>query len=788
MAVAADLAPEPSPLGALCGGGSGILAVAPAAKHLTISSFTADEPIGKLRGLNADGTLRKIASAPRLQTVTQLGFDTIEAFARYASNAPASEAFGFGLCAFPEASVAVADADKRDGVVARTKEFFRFADAPGVILVDYDPLPGDTPLSAAALVDILRAAVPELRAVAMAAKPSSSAHLVAPDGSMLVGAAGVHVFLPVHSAAQIPALGEIIAERLWLGGHGRIKVTANGRRLYATLIDSSVWSPERLCFTRAACRDGVEQRFPPAEYFPGDCDDLCGEGWLADLAPLNNDERKRLADLQAEAFTAAEPEARKARERWADAQLAKRAELAVRRGETIDADAVRATLMRAESILPADLVLYPHAGEPITAGEVYAQGAQGHGVRYADPFEPGYGNDSRIALAVFEADEPYLFSHAHGGVRYYFRCKTDREAEVAAEFDDLGAADDRPLRKFEATPAGEFIQGKAPAWLIKGVLPEAALGVVYGASGSGKTFFVLDMVASVALGTPWREQRVTQRKVAYICAEGVAGFRNRIQAYMRQHNANFGDQLLIVAQPPNLLDGADAKEIVREIERSGAKLVVVDTFAQVTPGADENSAADMGKALRVCRDIHTTTGALVLLVHHTGKDPSRGARGWSGTRAAADVEIEVSKSDGGHVATITKMKDGEDGRPFGFKLLPILLGHDDDGDEINSCVVSACNSAAPQPAPTRHGAKQRAILCALHDLVGFSPEGVQSEEVLLRAIEALPFDAQKDGRDRRREIALRALKDLIGKGEIMEADGRLKPADFNNQDAQETEQ
>jgi len=470
LAVSADLAPEPSPLGALCGGGSGILAVAPAAKHLTISSFTSDEPVGKLRGLNPDGSLRKIASAPRLQMVTQLCFDTIEAFARYASNAPASEALGFGLCAFPEASVAVAvaDADKRDGVVARTKEFFRFADAPGVMLVDYDPLPGDTPLSSPALVDILRAAVPELRAVAMAAKPSSSAHLVAPDGSMLVGAAGVHVFLPVHSAGQIPALGQIITDRLWLAGHGRIKITANGRRLYATLIDSSVWSPERLCFTRAACRDGVEQLFPAAEHFPGDCDDLAGEGWLADLAPLTDAERKRLADVQAEAFAAAEPEGRKARETWADAQVAKRAELAVRRAEIIDVEAVRASLLRAESILPPDLVLYPHNGAPITAGEVFADGASWHGVRFADPFEPDYGKDDRIALAVFETDEPYLHSHAHGGIRYYFRCEAEREAEVAAEFDDLGPAADRPRRKFEATPAGEFIQGKPPAWLIKG--------------------------------------------------------------------------------------------------------------------------------------------------------------------------------------------------------------------------------------------------------------------------------------------------------------------------------
>jgi hypothetical protein len=55
----------------------------------------------------------------------------------------------------------------------------------------------------------------------------------------------------------------------------------------------------------------------------------------------------------------------------------------------------------------------------------------------------------------------------------------------------------------------------------------------------------------------------------------------------------------------------------------------------------------MGLALSHCKHIYEVTGAIVLLVHHSGKDAAKGARGWSGIRAAADTEIEIVGIHGG---------------------------------------------------------------------------------------------------------------------------------------------
>jgi hypothetical protein len=162
----------------------------------------------------------------------------------------------------------------------------------------------------------------------------------------------------------------------------------------------------------------------------------------------------------------------------------------------------------------------------------------------------------------------------------------------------------------------------------------------------------------------------------------------------------------MLAAAPNFLLGEDVKDLVSGIRASGgADIIVVDTYAQVTPGANENTSEDMGKALRHCALIHEATGALVILVHHAGKDTSRGARGWSGNRAAADFEIEVLITDDGRMARVRKQKDGKDDESWGFALQDVNIGIDGDGDVITSCVV--VDAPLPEDAPSVRGAAAR---------------------------------------------------------------------------------
>jgi RecA/RadA recombinase len=333
-----------------------------------------------------------------------------------------------------------------------------------------------------------------------------------------------------------------------------------------------------------------------------------------------------------------------------------------------------------------------------------------------------------------------------------------------AEFDRAAAEKpgktDKPPR-FPLLQAGAFAVGQAPGWIIKGVLPRAELAVVYGESTAGKTFAVMDLALAIARGVEWRGNRTRKGRVVYVAAEGSGGMRKRLAAYAKQHGIDL--QLLdlyVVPAAPNLLLKDDALELSRAIAALGpADLVVLDTLAQVTPGGNENAAEDMGKALAHCKGIHRATGALVLLVHHSGKDTSKGARGWSGLRAAADAELEVVRLGTARVVQVRKQKDGDDHGRWAFDLLEVPLGMDEDGDVVSSCVVvEAAMPVTGGPAKPM-GPVELVVNAVIQGFAEAQTTGIEVAAVLAEAARRLEQPA--DGkRDTRKQRAARALKTL----------------------------
>ena len=252
--------------------------------------------------------------------------------------------------------------------------------------------------------------------------------------------------------------------------------------------------------------------------------------------------------------------------------------------------------------------------------------------------------------------------------------------------------------KYRIYGADEFTQRPPIRWMIKGVLPrDGELIVIYGAPGSGKSLCALDLTMALVRGEPWRGLKVNKARVVYVAAEGAEGVAQRLKAYSQHHGVKLGGLPIgIVADAPNLMVEEDATELVKSIiNAGGGDVIVCDTWAQVTPGANENSGEDMGLALKHCRAIRQATGAIVILIAHTGKDASRGIRGWSGLNGAANTTLEVIRDDDSEarMLKITKQKDGRDDlTPWGFKLQDVLIGIDEDGDEINSPVVIETNT------------------------------------------------------------------------------------------------
>lgn len=326
---------------------------------------------------------------------------------------------------------------------------------------------------------------------------------------------------------------------------------------------------------------------------------------------------------------------------------------------------------------------------------------------------------------------------------------------------ELQADPEKPPR-FVFEPVHTFSSVAALPWIVKGVLPKAGLAVVYGASGSGKSFAVLDMGMAIARGVEWRGRKTKQGRVAYIAAEGAEGFRKRLAAYAQHLAVDLtGVPMTVLNAAPNLLEKQDAVDVARGIKAAGgADLIIVDTFAQTTPGANENAGEDVGKALGYCKRIHENTGALVLLIHHSGKDATKGARGWSGLRAAADAEIEVVRTDQGRALRLSKSKDGEDGLEWGFELETVQLGVDEDLDPITSCVVvEAAVPAKGGVANRTLGPVEQVVNAVIQEFAIAQTEGIEVGPVIAESVKRLdpPADGKRDTRKQRVRRAVEAL-------------------------------
>lgn len=272
---------------------------------------------------------------------------------------------------------------------------------------------------------------------------------------------------------------------------------------------------------------------------------------------------------------------------------------------------------------------------------------------------------------------------------------------------------------FTLCTAADFKNFPEMQWLIDQILPSEGLASIYGPSGVGKSFMCLDMAASIARGEPWFEFVTQESSVVYIGLEGQAGIRNRVSAWERFHSINFPRNVRFLFSQFTITK-PDHVQILGKLvrERTGAKVIIIDTLNKSSPGSDENSSSDMGKIIAGATTLQQITGGLVLLVHHTGKDASRGLRGHSSLHAALDAIIETSKEGELTRWHLAKSKDGQDGISHSFKLSRVEIGISMSGNTLSSCVVEPVD-VAPLPSSQNEprGINQKKLLIEIRNLL-----------------------------------------------------------------------
>jgi hypothetical protein len=221
--------------------------------------------------------------------------------------------------------------------------------------------------------------------------------------------------------------------------------------------------------------------------------------------------------------------------------------------------------------------------------------------------------------------------------------------------------------------------------------------------------------------------------VLYIAGEGHGGIGARIKAMKKHHSTPVGAPVFFLRKQINLRSSAtDIQDLIQAVDDIQAthdiqfELVVIDTLARAFGGGNENASEDMGAFITAAGAIQGRYNCALLVVHHAGKDATKGLRGHSSLLGAVDTELEIIRIEDAPkgILHISKQKDGEDGQRYGFQMITVelsttLLGFDNVSSlavEVDSemNVNQGRNGPPSQPSRAGLGTNNANALRALH--------------------------------------------------------------------------
>ena len=247
---------------------------------------------------------------------------------------------------------------------------------------------------------------------------------------------------------------------------------------------------------------------------------------------------------------------------------------------------------------------------------------------------------------------------------------------------------------FELKDFDALLELKDPEYLIEGLLVDKSFAMMFGPTGSYKSTVMLDMAICIQNGVSWHGLSTKQMNVAILSHEDGIGLKKRYLAALDLYGVE-QPKLFWDDRVCDLMNENEVAAYAAELREKEIGLTVIDTLHYAIPGGEENSATDMGRAIASVQTIREATSGTVLVVHHTGKDANRGARGSSALKAAVDTEISISSEASNVYVFATKQRHCALGPTKFLRAEVVPVG------ESTACILR--DSSAPTLKPTTHG-------------------------------------------------------------------------------------
>ena len=268
-------------------------------------------------------------------------------------------------------------------------------------------------------------------------------------------------------------------------------------------------------------------------------------------------------------------------------------------------------------------------------------------------------------------------------------------------------------------------------WLIKDILVDGGIATIYGESGSTKSFLAIDLAMHLAIGSEWFGLEVNRKiPVVYTALEGFRGVAKRIKGWCKKNNLSPSN---IFIDHDSLLLGeqGSVENFIKyyKANQFNSGIVIIDTLNMACPNIEENSAADMSGVITKARLIAEKLNSTVLIIHHSGKDESRGMRGSSSLKASMDTIIYVKQDSNGNCEwSLEKSKDSECGIRYGYRLETIEL--DINGEVETTCTLEKLGEMLEKRKEVKLAPKQIRVLNLLKDKL--LPSGHDDMDTVIR--------------------------------------------------------
>lgn len=428
---------------------------------VSFTQFKSHTPLSKSYNLDSKNSITKLTTAQMTSGNTTTIECNFSAFGSILDGFTAKDACGYGLATSPKNKIVVDSKANPPESISRSKRFFQYREKPGVLMLDHDPSDFVTRLTPESLLEFLNPILGN-HGYLVRGSVSSGVHLI---GQPVSNSKGYHVYIPVLNATDIPRAGKVLFKRLWLAGHGVIALAKNGAMLVRTIIDGSVFSPERLDFTGqpVILSDSLQFTPPTTIYNDG--------GYLdtSIVLDLNEEEEARYNQLVANAKDGARPQSQATEQVFITEKVAELVACGVSEWNA-KRRAFEFVSGGSKDLYPEDVLHFASLGM-VTVKDVLANPKLYNKQALADPVEgTSYGKTTAILYSNAQSKDPdskpVIHSLAHGGsVNYFLHSAVEKPVAASDGYDDF---DDVAYKKhLESEVAVEAEESSKKAWFEK---------------------------------------------------------------------------------------------------------------------------------------------------------------------------------------------------------------------------------------------------------------------------------------------------------------------------------